>query len=477
MSEQRPSRLLIMAWDGMRPDLISPDLTPNLATLGAGGVTFDAHHAILPTVTRANAATLASGAPSAVHGLPANVFYAPSIDPKEPISIGEGDNVERLRAAHGVFSATTISDVVKANGGRTAIVSSGTRGCAWMLHPRRREAGDFILHPTLSTPEEVGPIAERLGPLPEADVPDSGRNRWLTRAIAEIIIPERRPDVLLFWHDDPDKSQHKYGFAHPLSLRAIREADEHLGMILASLEAAGLREETLVVVASDHGYVAVREQVDFVPTLTRIAAQDDIVVAPNGCSVLLHLKQDDPRLLARVADEVRQTPGVGVVFSGVRGAEPVEGTFPLASIGVGGPLAPDLLVTMAWSDDLNEHGRPGVSSAYGTSNRATHGGGSSWEIRNTLLVNGRGFQQGARSSLPSGIGDIAPTVLTALGLTVPESMRGRVLSEAFASAMGAATPTSPAPASAIERWTETTPAGTLTWSTYAGRHYLDEARR
>jgi phosphonoacetate hydrolase len=473
MSAQRPSRVLIMAWDGLRPDLISPDLTPHLAALSAGGVTFDAHHAVLPTVTRVNAATLASGAPSAVHGLPANVFFAPSIDQNEPISIGEGDNVAQLRAAHGVFAATTISDVVKANGGRTAIVSSGTRGCAQMLHPRRQEVADFILHPTLSTPEEVGPIAERLGPLPEADVPDSARNHWLTRAIAEIILPERRPEVLLFWHDDPDKSQHKYGFAHPLSLRAIREADEHLGMILASLEAAGLREETLVVVTSDHGYVAVREQVDFAPTLARIAAQDDVVVAPNGCSVLLHLTRDDPRLLARVADEVRRTPGVGVVFSGVRGAEPIDGTFPLASIGVDGPLAPDLLVTLAWSDDRNEHGHQGVSAAYGTSNRATHGGASRWEIRNTLIVNGRGFQQGARSALPSGIGDLAPTLLTALGLTVPASMTGRVLAEAFDSAAsdGATSGT------AVEQWEEASAAGVLHWSAYGGRHYLDHARR
>ena len=473
MSAQRPARLLVMAWDGMRPDLISPDLTPNLAALAAGGVTFDAHHAVVPTITRVNAATLATGAPAATHGLPANVFYAPAVDPAAPISIGEGDNVAQLRAAHGVFAAPTISDVVRAIGGRTVILSSGTRGCAQMLYPGRQEAGDPMLHPTLSTPEELGPFVERLGPLPEADVPDSGRNRWLARAAAEIVLPELRPDVLLFWHDDPDKSQHLHGFGHPLSLRAIREADEHLGMVLASLEAAGLREETLVVVASDHGYVGIREQVDFRPALAKIAAQEDVVVAPNGCSVLLHLKRQDDRLLARVADAFRATPGVGVVFSGARGMAPAEGTFPLASIEIDGPLAPDLLVTLAWSDDRNEHGHQGVSGAYGTSNRASHGGASSWEIRSSLIVQGRGIGERVRSALPSGIGDLAPTVLTALGLSVPDSMTGRVLSEAFAPSAGAAVPDQ----GAVEHWTETTDAGTLRWSAYGGRHYLNEARR
>lgn len=473
MSARQPSRLVIMAWDGLRPDLISPDLTPNLAALGAAGVIFDAHHAVVPTVTRVNAATLATGAPAASHGLPANLFYAPAVDAAAPISIGEGDNVAQLRQAYGVFAAPTISDVVKANGSKTIILHSGTRGCAQMLHPRRQEAGDLMLHPSLSTPEELAPFEARLGAFPAADVPDSARNHWLARAAAEIVLPEQRPELLFFWHDDPDKTQHKHGFGHPLSLRAIHEADKHLGMLLASLEAADLREETLVVVASDHGYVQVREQVDFGPALARIAAQDDVIVAPNGCSVLLHLTRQDAGLLARVADELRAVPGVGAIFSGVRGMPPAGGTFPLASIGIDGPLAPDLLVALAWSDDRNEHGHQGVSAAYGTGNRATHGGASSWEIRNTLIVQGPGIAAGVRSALPSGVGDLAPTLLTALGLPVPASMTGRVLSEAFAAADGARTPAE----GSVEHWDETTEAGTLRWSAYGGQRYLNEARR
>ena len=52
MTAERPSRVLMMVWDGMRPDLISPELTPTLAALGARGCVFDANHAVVPTVTR-----------------------------------------------------------------------------------------------------------------------------------------------------------------------------------------------------------------------------------------------------------------------------------------------------------------------------------------------------------------------------------------------------------------------------------------
>ena len=35
-------RAFVMVWDGMRPDLISPELTPNLWALAEGGVRFPA---------------------------------------------------------------------------------------------------------------------------------------------------------------------------------------------------------------------------------------------------------------------------------------------------------------------------------------------------------------------------------------------------------------------------------------------------
>src|SRR6188768_1952323 len=111
MSVEQPSRVVMMVWDGMRPDMISPERTPNLAALSASGCVFDANHAVVPTVTRINAATMATGAPPSVHGLPGNVFFAPAVDTDAPLSVGEGENVAQLRAAYGVFAAPTIADV------------------------------------------------------------------------------------------------------------------------------------------------------------------------------------------------------------------------------------------------------------------------------------------------------------------------------------------------------------------------------
>jgi phosphonoacetate hydrolase len=457
-----------MVWDGMRPDLVGPELTPNLTALAAQGTIFDNSHAIIPTVTRCNAATMATGAVPAVHGLPANALFAPKAD-AALISIGEEDTVQRIQAAYGVFAAPTIADLVHEAGGRTAIVSSGTRGCAQMLHPRRRERGDLILHPTLSDAAELGMAAARLGPLPEAAVPDHGRNHWLTRAAAEIVLTEQRPDVLIFWHDDPDKSQHLYGFGHPRALDAIRDADRHLGMLLDALDASGLREETLVAVASDHGYVHVRGRIDLAAALADAEDGARVRVAPNGGAAQVYMDGDD-RAVARVARQLQGVPGVGVVFSGRAGRPVAEGTFPFSAIGMGGPLAPELVVTTAWTDDLNAHDHAGVAPEFGWKTEATHGGASRWEVRNTLILAGPGIKRGSRSALPAGSIELAPTFLHLLGLERASTMTGRVLTEAMdgGDVSADSLPT-------VERVETPTGAACLQWSTAGGQRYLDGA--
>lgn len=52
-------------------------------------------------------------------------------------------------------------------------------------------------------------------------------------------------------------------------------------------------------------------------------------------------------------------------------------------------------------------------------------------MNNTLLCRGPSFRKGERILSPSGNIDVMPTVLDLLGVTVPESIDGRVLEEAF----------------------------------------------
>ncbi|MCC6175064.1 MAG: alkaline phosphatase family protein [Chloroflexi bacterium] len=478
-SQRRATRALVMVMDGLRPDFITPDLMPNLHALAARGVRFDESHAIVPTVTRVNAATLATGTLPRRHGLPANLFSAPRVDPSVLISIGEGDSVAQIGEAYGVFREATLADTIGRAGGRTAIVSSGTRGSAQMLHPRLRERGDVLIHPTLSTGAELAAFEARLGPLPERTAPNTERTGWFARAAAEIVIPEHRPDLLLVWHDDPDTSQHRFGLGHPASLRAIRDADEHLGALLDAYRAAGLDRDVTIAVVSDHGYVQVDRQVDVATELAEVAGDEACLVATNGGAALLYAPGGSGRCLSRLVGRLYDLPDVAAVFSGANDHPTLDGTLPLGAIGHGGPLAPDLLVTFAWDDGQNEHGWAGRAAATPSPNLATHGGASRWETRNTLILAGAGIESGAVSTAPAGLVDLTPTLLTLLGLTPPAPLDGRVLAEALSSetiAEAAHERPTPAPRPAIEHLDLGASRIEVVWSD-PERRYLRSVRR
>ena len=69
--------VVLMVWDGLRPDFVTQRDTPNLFRLAREGVRFDKHHSIFPTLTMVNATALATGAPPGVNGLEGNNFYLP----------------------------------------------------------------------------------------------------------------------------------------------------------------------------------------------------------------------------------------------------------------------------------------------------------------------------------------------------------------------------------------------------------------
>ena len=47
-------RACLMVWDGLRPDQVSAETTPNLWQLAQQGVWFERSYAVYPTLTRAN---------------------------------------------------------------------------------------------------------------------------------------------------------------------------------------------------------------------------------------------------------------------------------------------------------------------------------------------------------------------------------------------------------------------------------------
>src|SRR5262249_43381954 len=75
----RPSRrVIILVWDGLRPDSVDYAHTPRLARLrDVEGTHFTNHHSAFPTATVINAAAFATGAYPEAHGFYGNTMYRP----------------------------------------------------------------------------------------------------------------------------------------------------------------------------------------------------------------------------------------------------------------------------------------------------------------------------------------------------------------------------------------------------------------
>jgi hypothetical protein len=70
-------RVIIFVWDGLRTDDVTAENTPNYFALARSGVVFADHHAVYPTFTMMNSASIATGTYPGVHGFYGNVVYAP----------------------------------------------------------------------------------------------------------------------------------------------------------------------------------------------------------------------------------------------------------------------------------------------------------------------------------------------------------------------------------------------------------------
>src|SRR2546430_16812261 len=156
---QTARRVIIFVWDGLRMDDLTPEITPNYFALARSGVVFADHHAVYPTFTMMNSASIATGTYPGVHGFYGNVVYAPrargknakgvEIDFSAPAFIEDFGVVEAVRESYQgkLTLVTTMLQAAQAKGLATA--SIGKFGAAFIQDYNR---GGIILDEDAAIP-------------------------------------------------------------------------------------------------------------------------------------------------------------------------------------------------------------------------------------------------------------------------------------------------------------------------------------
>src|SRR4030095_4426117 len=81
----KAEHVVVVVWDGMRPDFITEQDTPTLHHLAQEGVFFRNHHPVFLSATEVNGTSIATGAYPVHSGIMANKEYRPSINPLMPV--------------------------------------------------------------------------------------------------------------------------------------------------------------------------------------------------------------------------------------------------------------------------------------------------------------------------------------------------------------------------------------------------------
>jgi arylsulfatase A-like enzyme len=447
VSTANTRHVVLVVWDGMRPDFITEKYAPTLDKLAHEGVRFSNHHAVFPTATDVNGAALATGFYPNRNGLAANLEFRPAINSRQPIDMGDPDSIKRGDEISGgkYLAVPTFVESLRAAGKKVALVGAKSVAMLFDRHNdwtvvRIKGKPLTIFAATQLDSSAREEMTKLLGPiLDDPRATAAQRNNFATRALTEFFWRDGVSDFSLLWLSEPDLSEHNYAPGSPEALAAIKAVDGDLAMVLGALEKKRVRDSTDIFVVSDHGFSTIRRSIDVVALLNESgfhAAKEfseapkpgDILVCGNGGTILFYVRDHDRAVTQRLVDWLQHSDFAGVIFT----RDKLDGTFPLDMARIDTSDAADIVMSFDWSGQNGQFGVQGMIDADWNrkAGEGTHATLSAFDVHNTMITAGPDFQVGFEDRLPTANVDIAREVIQILDLPIPQGIAGRGLMEA-----------------------------------------------
>lgn len=440
MSESE-TRVLIIIFDALRPEFVTPELMPNLTRFANDGVRYTDSHSTFPTETRVNQSAVITGCYPTRHGLVANKFIDPVAAPDTVFDTG---NEEALTSAIArldgkLLHMPTLGQRLAKIEKSYASLSTGTAGGGRLINHVAEENNNFRLAlngPFAASPDGImDRITERIGPIPKFELPAT---KWITYAVdcyLEFIEKEIAPDVMLLWLSEPDESFHHLGIGSDGSLTAIRHVDREFGRILERQHDQINSGCLQIITLSDHGQISLAGQPLDLEALFKAGGftigstpekdQQGVVIVDNGGGIWLN--QPDPQLLGELVKWLQHQHWCGPLFT----RDGDGGTLRHEDVGLAHARAPDIAMIFRHEDSDNTWGIAGetLHDAGYPVGGGCHGGLSRYELHNFLAMSGSCFGRSRNTDLPAGNIDITPTVMRLFGEDISGDVDGRILVE------------------------------------------------
>ena len=253
--------VVMVVWDGMRPDLITPQYTPTLYALARGGTFFKNHHPVFPSTTEVNGTALATGVYPNRNGIAANNDYRPELSFLGGLPTEGLDNIRRADMLTGgrYLLAPTLAEILQGAGFPTVI--AGTKPVV-LLHDRAPRSDStvptesVVLFAGQTLPKSVLKKAEKANDnkkFPATNsTPNTEKDSWTTKALLGELWKPKVPAFTLLWLYEPDSTQHGEGVGSDLAMAGVASSDKNLEEVLKTLEEKKLRDRKSTRLNSSH---------------------------------------------------------------------------------------------------------------------------------------------------------------------------------------------------------------------------------
>lgn len=434
------NRVLIVAFDALRPDMVTPDLMPNLCRFAAEGARFPEARSTFPTETRVNQTALVTGCYPERHGIVGNRFQDADASPGKLFNTGDETQLaEGDRRLEGkLVDVPVLGEILAANDKSYAVISTGTPGGTRMLNHKAESLGGFRLslhRPDATQPEgALNKVMDRCGPIPPHTVPTLSWLRYATDVYLNYVEPEIAPNVMVLWYCEPDNSYHQIGLGTRENLEALREVDHQFGRILAREADLPEDERLNIVTMSDHGMVTLLgSKLDLAEKFRKAGftvgetTEDgsDLALAISSAGGI-YARNSDPDLIEQIVTWMQ-----GQVWCGPLFTRSSAGTLRHQHIRSDHRRAADIAIVLRSYDCANHYGLAGgtVHDCHYPEGGGMHGGLHEFEVCSWLAMHGRNVRSGYESPLTAGVVDVLPTVLHFLNIDIPDHLQGRLLRE------------------------------------------------
>ncbi len=407
---------------------------PTIRRLAREGARAEGLLCSFPTVTWPNHTTLVTGVHPGRHGVIGNDYFDRSQQKVVPLLLDLHFDKDEI------VKVPTIYDLAHRAGLKTAaVVWPATRNAKtldWTM-PDMKPNDLFLKYTTPAWAEELRKDGVPID-MQEAWCNKAGggvpRDWMYARATAQVI-KRHKPNVVLLHLVEADHAQHDKGPRSPDAYWSCSHSDDRVRDVIEAVEAAGMKDRTTVIVASDHGFIAYEKLI--LPNVllrkaglvqmqgaTLVSRRAFALAQGGGAFVYVLDRERRGEVLEQVKRILGEAEGVAAVVD-ERG---------YAALGLAtpdkDPRMPDLVLSAkdGYSFANTPTGEAGVVENSPKGVKGSHGYlPAEPQMHGTLVVWGAGIKPGTKLPLVRNV-DVAPMMARLLGLKM-EKVDGRVLEE------------------------------------------------